>query len=82
MSMAIQNFGKAVRAIRTRNGWSQAELADRVGCSAGYVSLVERALKEVSLETVAKFADALGLDLMLGEFRLTARTGRFRGPAG
>lgn len=78
MGRAVKNFGRAVRAIRTSNKWSQGELAARVGCSAGYVSLVERAQKDVTLETVARFADAFGIDLLLGEFCLTATTGRLR----
>jgi transcriptional regulator with XRE-family HTH domain len=73
MGRAVNNFGRAVRAIRARNGWSQAELAARVGCSAGYVSLIERAQKDLTLETAAKFADAFGLDLLFGDYRLTAK---------
>jgi transcriptional regulator with XRE-family HTH domain len=79
MSTVVKNFGKAVRNIRASNGWSQAELGARVGVTAGYVSLVERAKKDVNLETVARFADALGLDILFGEFRLTAKTGPLRG---
>lgn len=75
---AVRNFGEAVRVIRASNNWSQAELAARVGCSAGYVSLIERAQKDLSLETAAKFADAFGLDLMFGSYRLTAKAGSIK----
>jgi hypothetical protein len=38
----------------------------------------ERAQKDITLETVARFADAFGIDMLLGDFCLTATTVRLR----
>jgi transcriptional regulator with XRE-family HTH domain len=54
--------GQRVRAIRTRADISQNTLAVRAGLHLGTVSALERGLT-VSPETLAKVANALGVDL-------------------
>ncbi|MDH6113921.1 transcriptional regulator with XRE-family HTH domain [Kitasatospora sp. MAP12-15] len=50
-------FGSQLRSSREARGWSQAELAERIKCSASYVSAVETGRKSTSLK-FAKSADA------------------------
>lgn len=54
-------FGLAVRAVRRRRGWTQAELADRAGVSQAAVSRAERgAARTLTLRTLERIAEALG----------------------
>lgn len=53
-------FGLGIRALRRRRGWSQAELARRVGLSRSVVSRMERGRADrVALYTVQRVAAAL-----------------------
>lgn len=56
----LQKFGGIVREHRLRVGVSQEELADLAGLHRTYISLLERGLRNPSLEVLAKLADALG----------------------
>lgn len=62
--MAQTNFvllGQRIRAIRTKKGISQQELAERIGRSAAYMSYVETAYKFCSLDTMVRVANALNV---------------------
>ena len=52
-------LGQRIRAIRTKKGISQMELAERVNRSAAYMSYVETAYKFCSLDTLVRVANAL-----------------------
>lgn len=52
-------LGRNVRALRRERAWSQEELADNAGLDRTYVSQIERAVGNPSLETIAKIALAL-----------------------
>ena len=57
-------LGRAVRALRHRRGWRQADLAARAGLSSSTVSLVERGhARDLSTRTVQAVAYALGARL-------------------
>ena len=43
-----------------RAGLTQAELAERIGCTRGYVGLVERGYLPANAATRRAFAEALG----------------------
>ena len=49
-----------LRRLRASAGLSQEELADRAGLHRTYVSSVERAQRNVSLENIYRLASALG----------------------
>jgi transcriptional regulator with XRE-family HTH domain len=51
-----------LRRLRTEVGLSQEELADRAGVHRTYISSVERAQRNVSLENIFGLAAALGVD--------------------
>jgi len=51
-----------LRRLRQANGWTQEELADRVGLSIRYVGQVERGQASMSVSVLGRFADALMVD--------------------
>jgi transcriptional regulator with XRE-family HTH domain len=55
-------FAKRVRARRKELGISQEELADRAEVHRTYVSQVERALNNVSIDNIARISEALGIE--------------------
>ena len=50
-----------LRRIRNSTGMSQEELADRAGLHRTYISSVERAQRNVTLENIFALAKALGV---------------------
>ena len=59
MTSLHNRFGVLIRARRQALGLSQEALADRAGLHRTYISLIERGLRGVSLETILKLAAAL-----------------------
>lgn len=56
----LQKFAANVKRYRLKRGLSQDGLAKKVDCSTSHVSMLERALRTPSLDTIDAFADALG----------------------
>lgn len=56
-----RRLGERVRRERERLGWTQEELAERAGLHPAYVGQIERAQKKVSLATVDRLVEALGV---------------------
>jgi transcriptional regulator with XRE-family HTH domain len=57
----IRRFGRAIRAIRVRRGWRQADLATRAGVARSVSGRLERGERRgLTLDTVGAVADALG----------------------
>lgn len=54
-------FGHNVRTIRQQAGLSQEELAHRAELHRTYISSIERAERNVSLENIFAIANALGV---------------------
>jgi transcriptional regulator with XRE-family HTH domain len=52
----IMNLGQAIKMCRSRRGLSQAELATRAECSVGYLSMLERSLRDPTLSTIERIA--------------------------
>ena len=50
-----------VRRLRAKKKLSQKALADKVGISVSYVSMLERGQRSPPLETIEKMAKALGV---------------------
>jgi transcriptional regulator with XRE-family HTH domain len=55
----LDRFAGNVRRLRSKKGLSQKALADTVGISVSYVSMLERAQRSPPLETIEKMARAL-----------------------
>jgi transcriptional regulator with XRE-family HTH domain len=51
-----------LRRLLQAHGWTQEELADRVGLSVRYVGQVERSQASMSVTVLGQFADALATD--------------------
>ena len=56
-------FGSAVRSLRKNLAITQAQLAGRAGLHRTYVTNVERGVCNLSLESIAKLAKALGTSI-------------------
>ncbi len=58
-----QQIADLVRAARDRKGWTQAELAERVGVNLQTIGHIERALHKPREALMERLADALEADL-------------------
>ena len=57
----LDRFASNVRRFRAKKKLSQKALADRIGISVSYVSMLERGQRSPPLETIEKLAKALGV---------------------
>lgn len=57
----LTKFAGSVRRLRSKKNLSQKALADKVGISVSYVSMLERGQRSPPLETIEKMAKALGV---------------------
>lgn len=62
----LVEFGQKVREERVRRGFSQEELAARAGVHRTYIGMIERAEKNITLESIEKIATAL--DIRIADF--------------
>ena len=56
-------FGERLREIRAKSGISQEKLAEEADLHRTYVSSVERGERNISLENIARLADALQIEI-------------------
>lgn len=56
---AAKHFGQIIRWHRLKANMTQETLAAEAACHPTYISLVERGLRNPSLDTMLKLADAL-----------------------
>jgi transcriptional regulator with XRE-family HTH domain len=59
----LEKFGEKVREERLKKGLSQEDLAARAGVHRTYIGMIERAEKNITLESIQKIARALDLPL-------------------
>ena len=50
-------LGNNVRRLRTRNGWSQIFLADKLDVSVSFISIIESGQRGVSLQLIEDIAN-------------------------
>lgn len=62
------NFNENLRTARERKGFSQKEMAERIGVAKSTYSLYESGNREPNVQTIKKIADALNVsaDELLG----------------
>lgn len=60
-----KNIGLKIAYYRKKRGYTQAELAERIGISVAYLGQIERGNRgnSYSLETLYQIADALKIDV-------------------
>ena len=61
-----KDFGRAVRVARKEAGLSQAQLAQRCGCSQRFVSELERGKPTAELERALRLLVELGVPIAAG----------------
>ena len=67
--MAQAGANKTIRQLREEQGWTQQELAQRVGASQGAVSLWEHGVRQPYRRTRLRLAELFGIrveDIALG----------------
>ena len=64
--MSDVRFGSKVRALRRREGLSQADLASKLGISASYLNLIENHKRPLPAPLLVKLAQQFNVDL--GQF--------------
>jgi len=72
------NLGKSIKLCRTNRGLSQEELANKIGLSVSYISLIEKGKRDPAMSTVEEIATALGVPLSLLTF-LAAEPSELKG---
>ena len=55
------SYGVIIRQRREQHGWTQRQLADRIGCTDGYVAHLENEVKLPSLDISMAVSEALQL---------------------
>lgn len=63
MSNITKIIGQRIRSYRTAKHLSQEKLSELAGCHPTYIGQIERAEKNVSLESIEKIATALNIPL-------------------
>lgn len=58
-----RRVGANIKRLRREQGISQEELADRAGMHRTFISQIERAVKNPTIQTLDKIAQALGVPL-------------------
>ena len=56
-------FGVRLRKLRKARGWTQAEMADRLGLDRSYIAEIETGKRNPCLLNLRVFADGLGVTL-------------------
>lgn len=76
-------IGKAIKTLRTRHKVPQQVLAEKVGVTQGYLSLIEKGLREPGFDLIEKIADTLSIPqqiIFLLACNRTAKSKRFAKP--
>ncbi len=63
MSIDYITVGKKIRSIRIRKGLSQLQLSEKAEVSPPYISYIENGVKNASIETLVKIANALQVSI-------------------
>jgi transcriptional regulator with XRE-family HTH domain len=59
------NIGEAIKDLRKKKKVSQKVLSKRIGITQGYLSLIEKGLREPSLDLIKKIAESLDIPQQL-----------------
>ena len=56
-------FGRKVRKLRLQRGWTQVDMAERLGLDRSYLADVERGKRNISILNLDVIAKGFGLSL-------------------
>jgi len=56
-------FGKRLRTLRKRHGWTQVYMAEHVGMDRSFISDLENGKKEICIRNLGVLADAFGMSV-------------------
>ena len=56
-------FGERVRKLRKQRGWTQVELAERLGIDRSYLADVERGKRNISLVNIELIANGFAISI-------------------
>lgn len=56
-------FGERIRRARSERGWTQEEFAYKCGLDRSYMGGIERGERNITLDTLCKVAEGLGMTL-------------------
>jgi transcriptional regulator with XRE-family HTH domain len=59
----LKKFGRRLRELRLRRGYSQEKLAELAKLHRNYVGMVERGERNITLLNIKKLARALGIQV-------------------
>lgn len=59
----LVRLGNRIRKLRGQHGWTQAEMAERVGIDRSFLADVERGKRNISILNLAMIAQGLGVTL-------------------
>jgi HTH-type transcriptional regulator / antitoxin HipB len=67
LSKGYETFklGALIQEARLKKGYTQAQLADKIGSNKGYISKVENNIKDIRISTLQKIIEGLGGQLNL-----------------
>lgn len=61
-----QQIGKKIKEAREKKGFTQAEVAEKVGLNTNYYAVIERGEVKTSYENIEKICKILGIKLVIG----------------
>lgn len=66
--VSVNNFSSRLRALRTENGFTQKDIADKVPCTQQFIFGLEVGTKRATADTLSRLADIFGVstDYLLG----------------
>jgi HTH-type transcriptional regulator / antitoxin HipB len=70
-----RQIGNLIRRARKQRGWSQSQLAERVGVRQGTISLIETGNPATKLDTLLAILAALELELQVASRLNGSRAG-------
>jgi len=56
-------FGQKIRLLRKQQGISQEELGFKANLHSTHIGMIERGVKNISIETIEKLSNALGITI-------------------
>lgn len=59
----VKAVAQSIRSLRQERGLTQEDLADKAGLDRTYISGVERAVRNITLDSLEQIVNALGVDL-------------------